>query len=341
MGVALGELIEKEEISLAYLNGMKLGFDSMNIIYQFLSSIRGMDGTPLTDSKGNVTSHLTGLLYRTTNLVEKGIKPVFVFDGKHPELKSETLKKRTEIRTKAIEQHEIALREGRLKDAKALGSRALKLTPEMVNDAKKLLELMGFPVIQALGEGEAQIAFMCKEEQVRGCVSQDWDALLFGAPVLYRNITVSGKRKIPGKDIFIDVFPEKIDLQKALDSIGLNRQKLIWLAILIGTDFNEKFPKIGPKTALKLVQKFDSFEEIIKETKFLPEFDFKEVEDIFLKPKITEDYSLKFSTPKREEIISFLCNEHDFSLDRVENTLKRLELKLSEKGEQSSLNKWF
>ena len=341
MGTDLGDLVGKEEISLDYLQGRKVGIDSYNIIYQFLSSIRGQDGIPLMDSNGNVTSHLTGLLYRTTNLLEKGIKPVFIFDGIPPELKKETLKKRSQIRTEAIEKHEKALKEGNLEEAKKYGSRALKLTPEMVEDAKLLIRAMGLPVIQAPSDGEAQIAYMCQQNVLYGCVSQDFDALLFGAPVVFRNITISGKRKVAGKNFYIDVSPEKIVLENVMKQLKINRQKLIWLGILIGTDFNEKFPKIGPKTALKLVQGNDSFEEIIKETKYEPGFDYKGVEKIFLEPSCSADYKIEFSAPDKDAVIDFLCNRHDFSKERVESALTKISEKSAEKGNQSRLDAWF
>ena len=340
MGTAIGELLEKKEISLEFLNGRTLGFDSHNIIYQFLSSIRGPDGTPLMDSEGNVTSHLTGLLYRTVNLMERGIKPVFVFDGKPHKLKKETLEERKKIRTEAIEKHETALKEGNLDEAKKYGSRALKLTDDMVSDAKKLLRDMGLPVVEAPSEGEAQAACMVSKGDLYGAVSQDYDTLLFGTPLFFRNITVSGRRKIPGKNIYIEQHPEMIELEKTLSSLSLTRQKLIWLSILIGTDFNEKFPKIGPKTALQLVRKHDSFEKIISETSHTPNFDYKEIEEIFLKPEHTEEYSLKFSPPNKEAIKEFLCEKHDFSEERVENALTKLEQKSTEKGQQSRLDSW-
>ena len=277
MGTAIGNIVPREKISLDSLNGKTLGFDSYNIIYQFLSSIRGYDGTPLMDSRGNVTSHITGLFYRTISLVEKGVKPVFVFDGIPSELKKETLMKRHEIRTDAINKHETALKEGNLEDAKKFGSRALKLNEKMIADAKELVSLMGFPVVQAPEEGEAQIVEMVKAKKVDGCVSQDYDSLLFGSSVQYRNIGVSGKRKVPGRNIYVDVEPEKIILEKVLSENELTQKKLIWIGILIGTDFNEKFPKIGVKTALKLVKKYDSFEDIISATKFSPPFDWEKI----------------------------------------------------------------
>lgn len=341
MGTQIGDLLEKKEISLDNLNGLLLGVDSYNIIYQFLSSIRGIDGTPLMDSKGNITSHLTGLLYRTTNLLEKGVKPVFVFDGIPHKLKKETLKKRTAIRTEAFSKHEKALKEGDIAEAKKYGSRALKLSKEMIEDAKLLLSYMGLPVLVARSEGEAQISYMAEKGDLFGVISQDFDSLLFGTPRLYRNITVSGKRKLPGRNVYIDVSPELIELEANLKALKIDRKKLIWLAILVGTDFNEKFPKIGPKTALKLVQNNNSFEEIIKESKFEPDFDFKKVEEIFLKPSFTSNYKIEFKPPDRGKIREFLCEQHDFNISRVDSALDKLEKKAEEKGQQQSLDKWF
>ncbi len=341
MGTPIGDLVLKEEISLDFLNGRKVGVDAYNIIYQFLSSIRGPDGTPLMDSNRNITSHLTGLLYRTTNLFERGIKPVFVFDGAPHKLKEKTIESRIKTRTDAKVEHEKALREGNLEKAKKFGSRALHLTEEMVKQSKELLQLMGLPVVQAPSDGEAQIAFMTQKGFVEGCVSQDYDSLLFGAPIIYRNIAVSGKRKVHGKNIYIDVSPEKIDLQKTLDALKISREKLVWLAMLVGTDFNEKIPKVGPKSALELVQKHDSFEEILKEKEVEIEFDFKEVQDIFLKPKFLDDFKIEFKQPQKEKVMEFLCEKHDFSRDRVENALAKLEQKAKEKGEQSRLDAWF
>ncbi len=341
MGVAISELIERENLDLDILDSRKIGFDSYNIIYQFLSSIRSYDGTPLMDSRGNVTSHLTGLLYRTTNLIEKGIKPVFVFDGKPNKLKEKTQKERSRIRTEATEKHEKAIKEGNLEEAKKFGSRALKLTPPMVEDAKTLLRLMGLPVIEAPQDGEAQLSYMNSKNDIYACASQDYDCLLFGVPLLFRNVTVSGKRKVPGRDYYIEVKPEKIELRKALGALEIDRRKLVWLGILIGTDFNDKFPHIGPKTAIRLVKKHDSFEDIIKDTKHEPDFDYRKIEKIFMEPMKTDAYTIEFGEPDKDKILEFLCDKHDFSKERVGNTIDKLTEKMNEKGSQQDLSKWF
>ncbi|MEI7961489.1 MAG: flap endonuclease-1, partial [archaeon] len=337
------DLVEKEETSLDFLVGKKVGIDSYNMLYQFLASIRGPDGLPLADSHGNVTSHLTGLFYRTINLVDMGIKPVYVFDGAPSALKSRTLQKRKEVRTDAEKQSKAALQSGDLAEAQKFGSRALKLTREMTDEAKNLLLLMGIPVVEAPQEGEAQASVMVSSGQLFGVVSQDFDCLLFGANHLFRNIGFSGKRKVAGKNFYVEVKPQYIQLENVLSKLGITRQKLIWLGILVGTDFNEKFPKIGPKTAIKLVKENDSFESIISATKFEPNFDYKEIEELFTHPVSVEVpvKQIDSTEPLREKIIEFLVEKHDFSKDRVTSTLDSFLKKKEETEKQKSLSQWF
>jgi flap endonuclease-1 len=343
VGVKLSKLIEKEEISLDELCGKKIGIDSYNMLYQFLASIRGADGMPLADTHGNTTSHIAGLFYRTINLLERGVEPVYVFDGLPSQLKSETLEKRRAIRTDAEKKSKEALQKGELEEARKMGSRALKLTKEMVEEAKELLSWMGIPVVQAPQEGEAQASVLVARKQLYGVVSQDFDCLLFGADRLYRNIGFSGKRKVAGKNFYVDIKPERIELEKTLNELKITRQKLIWLGILVGTDFNEKFPRIGPKTAIKLVQEFDSFEDIVEKTKHEPNFDYKEIEEVFMNPvsKEVKEEELKQTNPNKEKLLEFLVEKHDFSKERVENTLDKFLKQKEEKEKQKSLGDWF
>jgi len=343
VGVNLSQLVEKEEITIEDLINKKVGIDSYNMLYQFLASIRGQDGLPLADSHGNITSHITGLFYRTINLLEKGIKPIYVFDGIPSELKRETLNKRREVRTDAEKKASEALQAGKMDEAKKYGSRALKLTKDMVDEAKEFLKLLGIPIIEAPEEGEAQASVMVSKGQLDGVVSQDFDALLFGATQLYRNIGFSGKRKVPGKNFYVDIKPEHLDLEKILTQLKISRQKLIWLGILVGTDFNDKFPKIGPKTAIKLVQEFNTFEDIIEKTGHEPDFDYKEIEDLFMNPVSVEipDSQIEAKNPDKEKLMEFLVEKHDFSKDRVENTLNKFLKQKEEKEKQKGLSEWF
>ncbi len=343
MGVNLSSLIEKEEISIDSLENKKLGIDAYNMLYQFLASIRGAYGLPLADSRGNVTSHLTGLFYRTVNFVDKGLKPVFVFDGVPSDLKKETLKKRREVRTDAEKKSSDALQTGDLAEAKKFGSRALRLDKSMVEEAKELLCLLGVPVVTAPEEGEAQASVMNSSGLIDGVISQDFDCLLFGGKDLYRHIGFTGKRKVPGKNFFVDIKPEHISLESVLKQLKIDRRQLIWLGILIGTDFNDKFPKIGPKTALKLVREKDSFEDIVKETGFEPDFDYKKVEKIFLEPvsKEVSEKEIVFGSVDEKGLLEFLVEKHDFSKERVSNTIENFVSKIEEREKQKSLDQWF
>lgn len=341
MGVDLGALVSKREISFDYLRSRVIGIDAFNTLYQFLSIIRGMDGSPLMDSKGRITSHLSGLLYRTANILENEIKPVFVFDGEPSKLKEKTREERKRIRTQAEEKYKEALKEGKLEEAKKYAQQAVKLSDEMIAEAKELLKLMGLPVVQAPSEGEAQAAVMASRGKIYACASQDYDALLFGAPTLVRNLAVTGKRKLPGRDVYIDISPEEISLEETLNSLGIDRKKLVWIAILIGTDFNEKFPGIGPKKALQLVKKYSSFEEIIKAAGHEPEFDYREIEAIFLEPKYSEDFRIEFKEPDEDALKRFLCDEHNFSEERVSKAIEKIKAALQQKGTQARLDAWF
>jgi len=343
LGVNLSELVEKQEIELNFLSGKRVGVDTYNMLYQFLASIRGPDGLPLSDSHGNITSHLTGLFYRTINLVDLGIKPVFVFDGKPSDLKSETLRKRREARTDAEKKSSLALQVGNLGDAQKFGSRALKMTPQMVLEAKEMLSYMGIPIVEAPQEGEAQASVMVSKGQLFGAVSQDFDCLLFGATNLFRNIGITGKRKVAGKNFYVEVKPQHIESERVLSQLKIDRKKLIWLGILVGTDFNEKFPKVGPKTALKLVQQNNSFEEIITQTKFEPDFDYKDIEELFLNPVSCEINSknLDAGDINKEKLLEFLVERHDFSKERVESTINTYMKKRDEIEKQKSLSQWF
>lgn len=341
MGVNLGDIVEKEETEIDNLQGNTIAIDGQNTLYQFISIIRQPDGTPLMDRNGNITSHLTGLFYRTINIAYAGIRPVFVFDGKPPDLKVKTLQERRAHRESAREAWKEALKEGDLKTAYTKATQSSRLTPEMVEESKKLLGLMGLPVVQALSEGEGQAAYMAKKGLVWAAASQDYDSILFGSPILIRNITVTGRRKLPRKDIYIDVKPELIRLEKALEKLGISQDDLIELAIMVGTDFNEGVKGVGPKKALGFVKKGTKAEQVYSRFGQEPEVELEQVRAIFKNPEITDDFKLEWNAPDRDGIFRFLCDEHDFSHERIENGLGKLARKQLDKGTQSKLNKWF
>ncbi len=349
VGVNLRDLIPSEarrEITdLRELMGKVIALDAYNALYQFLAAIRQPDGTPLMDRKGRITSHLSGLFYRTINLVENGIKPVYVFDGTPPEIKKQEIERRRVRRERAAELAERALIEGRVEEARKYAVQAIRLTNEMVESAKRLLEAMGIPYVQAPAEGEAQAAYMAAKGDAWAAASQDYDALLFGAPRLVRNLAITGKRKLPGKDVYVEVKPEIIELDKVLKALGISREQLVDIAILIGTDYNpDGVEGVGPKTALQLIKTHGSLEKALK---YLPNAKFPEdpmkIREYFLKPQVTDNYRLEWHEPDEKMVIEILVHEHDFSLDRVQNALQRLKKAYREflKGRITSLDAWF
>jgi len=341
MGVQLGDIVLKTKIELGQLSGRIVAIDAMNSLYQFLAIIRQRDGQPLKDSKGRVTSHLSGIFYRTTNLVELGIRPIYVFDGKPPKLKRRTVKERIELKKEAAKEWEAALEAGDVGEARKYAQRAGRLTDEMISGSKKLLDGMGVPWVQAPCEGEAQAANLVQRGDAWAAGSQDFDSLLFGAPLLVRNLAITGRRKLPGKDVYVEVSPELMELRTTLKELGVTREQLVDIGILIGTDYNEGIKGIGPKKALELVKKHGSMESILR-TELADKFEVDplEVREIFLKPMVTGKYKVKWGEPDEAKIKEFLCGEHDFSESRVQGAIDRL-LKGKGEREQIKLEQWF
>ncbi len=286
MGVQISKIVPAKEIELQDLSGKRIGIDALNHCYQFLSIIRDrFTGEPLRDSHGNVTSHLSGVLYRTTSLIEAGVKPVYVFDGEVPEFKRKTVEERKMIREEARKKWEEAVSKG--EEAKVYAQAAVQFTDEMIEDVKKLLEYMGIPWIEGKSEGEAQLAFMTKKGDIWSSASQDWDTLLFGSPRLVRNLSITGKRKVPRKEVYIEIKPELIELDKLLSKLGITQKQLITIGILIGTDYAPGIKGVGPITALKLVKE-ESLKKILEKKKWESDVDPKEIFEFFLKPPVAD-----------------------------------------------------
>ncbi|MCX6678568.1 MAG: flap endonuclease-1 [Methanothrix sp.] len=336
MGVDLGDLLQRKKIEIKDLSGRWVAIDAFNTLYQFLSIIRQKDGTPLMDSQGRVTSHLSGLLYRTTNLIEAGVKLAFVFDGEPPSFKAETLAQRSEAREKAAAAWEGAKASGQ--DGFKYAQAASRINSEILQDGRRLILAMGLPVIQAPSEGEAQAARMAARGDVELVGSQDYDSLLFGAPLVVRNLAITGKRKLPRKNIYVDVEPEIIHLEEGLARLGISRKQLVEIGIMCGTDYNAGLTRVGPKTALKLIREKGDLESILAEQEEKIE-SYSEIREFFLHPDVTDDYEIKMKKPSWDEIVSFLVEERDFDQERVEKTAGRLE-EVYRRG-QSTLDRWF
>lgn len=354
MGTKLGDIVDATPVSLTDLSGRKIAVDAFNAIYAFLSIIRQPDGTPLSDRQGRVTSHLSGLFYRNINLLENGIHPVYVFDGEAPKLKAKEVQKRREIREAAYVEWKVAQAEGRTEDALKAAKGSSRLTTSMIDESKNLLVALGIPAIQAPSEGEALAAQMARSGLVWASASQDNDSLLYNCPRMIRNLSLSGRRR--GGRSSVPITPEIIDLDKNLRLMNLTREKLIDVAILIGTDYNNSVTGIGPKTALKLIQKhgtLENLESVFQKSKNpkdkeklaeIQEIPYTEIREIFLNPPEVDTSPPEWSNPQFDELHRILCTEHDFNEARVQKSFERLTAALEEirgSTHQSTLSEFF
>jgi len=338
MGVSLKKIVKGHEISLNSLKGKRIGVDAFNTIYQFISTIRQYDGTPLMDSKGRITSHLSGLFYRNMNLLEKGIKLIYVFDGKPPSFKS-VLKERIERRKHAQKEYQEAIKEKDYVSAKKWAQQGVSINEEIVKQSKELLKAMGISVIQAPEEGEAQAAYINQKGDVWAVASQDIDSVLFGCEHLIKNINIVGKRKVPGRNIYIKIEPVIIASKEWLKNLGLTREQLIIASILVGTDYNPGGVKgIGPAKALKLVREEKNLNNILKRVNWNFDIDAREILNYFLNPVVEKNYTIKQEVFDEEKIKRILVDEYEFSEERIAS---RIEKAFKNNKKQKSLSSFF
>jgi len=318
-------ILKREVTTLRALKGTSFAIDASIEIHQFLALVRKRDGTLFTDSQGKVTSHLIGLFTRTSRLIaDFDMKPVFVFDGRPNPLKRRTI----EIRREAMKKAEIEYSEAvSKKDYAKAWSKAVmtgRVTESILDDAKRLLTLMGIPWLEALEDAEAQASYMAARGDVWAVGSKDYDCLLYGAPVLARYLTLTGREWLPAQRRSRPLTPELIKLSENLALLEISRGQLVDLAILVGTDFNQGVKGIGPKKALKLVREYGSIEQMPEEIRSKMTEDLNILRQIFLKPRVLEKYALKRSLPDRDGLVEFLAGERGFNRERVERLAERL-----------------
>mgnify|MGYP000616247735 FL=1 len=341
MGINISKIIPKKEIELSDLKNKTIAIDAYVTLYQFLTTIRQPDGTPLKDKEGNITSHLSGLFYRNINLLQEGLKPIYVFDGKPPELKLEEIKKRKEAKEIAEQKYKEAKDKKDIKEMKKYSSRTVKITSEIIDQSKEILRALGIPVIQAPSEGEAEAASLARQGKVYAAASQDYDALLYATPYLIRNLTSPRRKKLPS-GLYVDIKPELIEFQSVLNELNIDKDQLIALSILVGTDYNPGGIKgLGQKRALEIVQQYKYPIEIFKHVSSKFDFIF-EWQEIF---KQFQDYNsehteeLEFKKPNKEKIKQILT-KHDFSEVRINSALQKLQ-DLEEAKKQKGLSDFF
>ncbi|XP_017923383.1 flap endonuclease 1 [Manacus vitellinus] len=301
--------------------GRKVAIDASMSIYQFLIAVRqGAD--VLHNDDGDTTSHLMGMFYRTIRMVENGIKPVYVFDGKPPQLKSGELAKRTERRAEAEKHLQEAQEAGEEENVEKYSKRLVKVTPQHTQECKKLLELMGIPYVEAPGEAEASCAALVKAGKVYAAATEDMDCLTFGSPVLMRHLTASETKKLP---------IQEFHLNRVLQDMQLTWEQFVDLCILLGCDYCASIRGIGPKRAVELIREHKSIERIVRQldTKKYPlpeNWPHREAQKLFLEPEVVDPNTveLKWSEPDEERLVQFMCEEKQFSEERIRNGVRRL-----------------
>ena len=340
MGLNLKPLVIREKTKLESFSNKIIAIDAYNAIYQFLASIRGPDGMQLTDSEGRITSHLSGLLYRNINFLSLGIKPVWVFDGKPPSMKTAEIERRRQIKKDATVKYEKAMAAGEMEEARKYAQQTTSMKDGMVEESKKLLSNSGIPYIDAPSEGEATAAHLTNTGQAYASASQDFDSILLGAKRLIRNFTNSGRRKIPNRNTYIEIEPEIIETEKTLESLQVTKEQLVDIGILIGTDFNpDGFERVGPKTALKMIKQHSRLEDIPQIQEQLEKIDYQQIRKIFLEPEVAKVDEIIFEPVNYEGIIEYLVKERSFSEDRIQSSLNRLRKAIEKKSQ--NLDQWF
>lgn len=344
MGVAITELLSGKDIQLKDLKNKVIAIDAFNMLYQFLTTLRGPDGSPLQNSKGQITSHIQGLLSRNLKYLKIGIKPIFVFDGKPPELKKKERERRQNLKKEAQRQYDIAKERNDLEGMRKYSSRIITVNEEIINSAKKLLNLLGIPHVDAPSEGEVQAGELVKQKVADYAVSQDADTIIFGAPNVIRNLSISGKKKIKGKLGTQTLSPTLFELDKTLEDLNINQDQLIILAILVGTDFNIGGIKgLGPKKALKKVREFDmDFESLFEDVKWDETFDFswKEIVDIYKNIPVLKDVKPIWKEIDQDKLKTWLTKDYEFSEERLNKSFEIIsEIESSKK--QKGLGDFF
>lgn len=326
VGVQLTPIIEPiKRLGLEGIRGRVFAVDALNVIYQFLALIRLHSGMPLTDKEGRVTSHLVGLSTRFTRLMyEYGCDFIFVFDGPPHPLKMREIERRRRIRETARARWQEALEKGDYREAFSKAVSATSVDDEVIASARRLLELMGLPVIDAPHDAEAQAAYIVSRGEAWAVNTIDWDALLYGAPRMVRYITLTGSEWLPSRGVARRLEPELIVLEEVLRRLGITREQLVEVAILVGTDYNQGVPGIGPRRALKLIKRYGSIENLPPSIRGKVGDEWVEVKEIFLNPPVHTEYRITFSEPRYDELYEFLVIEHDFSPKRVSMIIERL-----------------
>ncbi|EQC38324.1 flap endonuclease-1 [Saprolegnia diclina VS20] len=339
-----------KEMQMSQLSGRSVAIDASMALYQFLIAVRstgdGGGAAQLTNEAGEVTSHIQGMFNRTIRLMEHGVKPVYVFDGKPPVMKSGELAKRTERRQEAQANLKTATEEGNQDDIDKFTKRLVRATPQHSEDCKELLGLMGVPFITAPCEAEATCAALAKAKKVFAAGTEDMDVVTFGTPVLFRRLTIAASRKLPILEI---------RLEKVLEELNLTYDQFVDLCILCGCDYCDTIFGIGPKKALNAIKEHKTIENFIAHLEKHPskgvtvpqdwlgeDAIYKQARGMFIEAEVADvsEIDFKWKDPSVDELRAFLVEKHGFNAERVLNGIEKLK-KAKTSHSQQRLESFF
>ena len=320
------------EYPFSHFKGRTIAIDASLMIYQTVIALRSK-GKDLINEKGELTSHLSGVFYKTLNFLSMGITPIFVFDGKPPDIKADTLDKRKNAKIKASENMKATSLEDDKEEFVKNFKRAFFAKESDFKELQTMLDLMGVPYIIAPGEAEVVCAWLAAttdengDRYAHGACTNDSDVLPLGAPFMYKDMLTFMNNS---KDKFIKV----INLKRTLKGMKLDHKEFIELCVLLGCDYCGNIPGIGPKKAYDLIHQYRSLEKIFdhlstnnspvsEEQKkcmitareyFLSAMDEIDNNNNFT---ITDD-NLKLRSFQYHNLIDFMCSKHNFDLFKIE-----------------------
>ncbi len=320
----LRSLAAIEDISFEDVAGSVVAVDAHNWLYRYLTTtVRFTRDAAYTTADGTEVANLIGVVQGLPKFFEHDLTPVFVFDGSVTEMKAEEIAERREQREKRESKLEDAREAGDATEIARLDSQTQRLTDAILTTTREVLQLLDVPVIEAPAEGEAQAAHMARQDAVDYVGTEDYDALLLGAPLTLRQLTSSGD-------------PELMDFQATLEKHDVTWEQLVDAAILMGTDFNAGVDGVGPKTAIKLVKEHgDLWGALEAKEAHVDHAD--RIRDLFLTPAVTDDYDLDLTVnPDVEAAREFVVDEWGIAPDEVEKGFERIE----ESVTQTGLDRW-
>ena len=320
----LRALASIKEVSFDELDGTFVAVDAHNWLYRYLTTtVKFTDDRVYTTDDGEEVANLIGIVQGLPKFFEHDLTPVFVFDGGVTELKSDEVQRRREKRESAEERLEDARDRGDAIAAARLEARTQRLTDVIQETTRGLFDRLDVPYVEAPAEGEAQCAYMAKAGDVDYAGSEDYDTLLFGAPLTLRQLTSSGN-------------PELMDLEATLADLDLTLEQLVDVAILCGTDFNEGISGVGPKTAVSEIREHGDLWGVL-DARDANIQNAKQVRELYSNPPVTTEYEFDDTIdPDFQAAKQYVTDEWEIPADEVTRGFERLEEGLTQTG----LDRW-